>query len=71
MSNHGNGMKTAKSFSLFPSATFAFDDQFVSIFWHWGLIVHHLRWPLLFCPILLTGFLGFGFIWLDEQVVRE
>uniref|UniRef100_A0A914HXF1 SSD domain-containing protein n=1 Tax=Globodera rostochiensis TaxID=31243 RepID=A0A914HXF1_GLORO len=57
--------------SLPPAASFAFDDHFMRAFWHWGLVVHRLRWPLFVVPFLLSAFLAFGFRWLEEQETRD
>ncbi|KAI6230752.1 SSD domain-containing protein [Aphelenchoides fujianensis] len=46
--------------------SFAFDQKFIGLFFHWGLIVHRFRGWFLWIPILLTAFLAFGFLWLKE-----
>ena len=47
---------------------FKFDQKFIMLFFHWGLVVH--RWRCLFfcAPLLLSGGLAFGFLWIQEQV---
>lgn len=50
------------------SLSASFDDYFVRAFWHWGLVVHKLRFPLFVGPFLLTAFLAVGFRWIKRQV---
>uniref|UniRef100_A0A183C7B9 SSD domain-containing protein n=1 Tax=Globodera pallida TaxID=36090 RepID=A0A183C7B9_GLOPA len=57
--------------SLPPAASCAFDAHFMRAFWHWGLMVHRLRWPLFVVPFLLSAFLAFGFRWIEEQETRD
>ena len=48
---------------------FSFDQKFITLFFHWGLIVHRFRILFLWAPLALTAFLAFGFLWIKEQVL--
>ncbi|KAI6185612.1 SSD domain-containing protein [Aphelenchoides besseyi] len=51
--------------------TLAFDQKFISLFFHWGFVVHRFRCLFLWLPILLTVILAFGFLWLKEQTTID
>uniref|UniRef100_A0A914D105 Uncharacterized protein n=1 Tax=Acrobeloides nanus TaxID=290746 RepID=A0A914D105_9BILA len=49
----------------------SFDVIFMQIFFRWGLIAHKLRHCLFVGTFLLTGFLSFGFLWIQEQTTKD